>query len=96
MLKHSRRAFVEQLDFRTTVGDGVTCVVTDLAILEPDADSRELTLTQLHPDVTVDEVLAETGWELAVAADLRTTEPPTEAELEALRSLKPAAEVRVP
>jgi glutaconate CoA-transferase subunit B len=96
MLKHSRRAFVEQLDFRTTVGDGVTCVVTDLGILEPEADSRELTLTQLHPEVTVEDVLAETGWKLPVAADLRTTEPPTEGELEALRSLKPATEVRVP
>jgi glutaconate CoA-transferase subunit B len=96
MLKHSSRAFVEQLDFRTTSGDGVTCVVTDLGVLEPDPASKELTLTELHPGVTVEDVRAATGWELAVAAEPRTSEPPTAPELEALRSLKPATEVRVP
>jgi glutaconate CoA-transferase subunit B len=94
MLKHSRRTFVDELDFRTTAGHGVTCVVTDLGILEP--RSGELTLTALHPGVAVDDVRAATGWELAVADDLATTEPPTAAELEALRSLKPATEVQVP
>jgi glutaconate CoA-transferase subunit B len=94
MLKHSRRTFVDELDFRTTAGHGVTCVVTDLGILEP--RSGELTLTALHPGVAVDDVRAATGWELAVADDLATTEPPTAAELEALRSLKPATEVHVP
>jgi glutaconate CoA-transferase subunit B len=96
MLKHSSRAFVEQLDFRTTSGDGVTCVVTDLGVLEPDPASKELTLTELHPGVTVEDVRAATGWELAVGAEPRTSEPPTAPELEALRSLKPATEVRVP
>jgi glutaconate CoA-transferase subunit B len=96
MLKHSPRTFVEQLDFRTTSGDGVTCVVTDLGVLEPDPASKELTLTELHPGVTADDVRAATGWQLAVASPLRTSEPPTAPELEALRALKPATEVRVP
>jgi glutaconate CoA-transferase subunit B len=94
MIKHSRRTFVEQLDFKTTAGHGVTCVVTDLGILEP--RSGELTLTALHPGVARDDVRAATGWELAVADDVTTTEPPTAVEIEALRSLKPATEVRVP
>ena len=44
MLRHSTRAFVEQLDFTTSVGDNVRVVVTDLGILEP--RDGELTLTR--------------------------------------------------
>src|SRR5215210_9502373 len=51
MLRQEPRAFVEQLDFLTTSGAGVTCVVTDLGVLEPGHDG-ELTLTELHPGVT--------------------------------------------
>lgn len=34
---------------------------------------------------------AETGWNLRVAPDLETTEPPTDAELSALRALRAAS-----
>jgi glutaconate CoA-transferase, subunit B len=94
MLKQSPRAFVESLDFRTTSGAGVggagvTCVVTDLGVLEPD-DSGELTLTELHPDVGAEQAREATGWPLRVAESLRSSPAPTSAELEALRALKPA------
>jgi glutaconate CoA-transferase, subunit B len=95
MLRQTPRAFVEQLDFLTTRGDGVTCVVTDLGLLEPDAGG-ELVLTELHPQVRVEEARGATGWELRVASDLRRGTPPTGAELEALRALKPANEDTVP
>lgn len=49
--------------------------------------TRELTLTQVHAGVDVEEVRAATGWPLAVAREPGTTEPPTEAELAALREL---------
>ena len=99
---HSPRTFVERLDFRTTVGfgdgpgdrrrlgfhgRGPTAVVTDLAVLEPDPDSCELTLTQIHPGVEVAQVQDATGWELAVAGELCQTPPPTDEELAALREL---------
>jgi glutaconate CoA-transferase subunit B len=99
---HSPRTFVERLDFRTTVGfgdgpddrrrlgfhgRGPTAVVTDLAVLEPDPESRELTLTQIHPGVEVDAVQDATGWDLAVAGEPRRTPSPTEEELAALREL---------
>jgi glutaconate CoA-transferase, subunit B len=94
MLKQSPRTFVEELDFRTTAGAGVggagvTCVVTDLGLLEPDG-TGELTLTELHPDVTVEQARDATGWELRVGDSLRTSAPPTGAELHALRALRPA------
>ena len=99
---HSTRTFVERLDFRTTVGfgegpgsrealgfrgRGPSAVITDLGVLEPDPETKELTLTRLHPGVTVEAAREATGWDLAVAATPTTTEPPTPAELTALREL---------
>jgi glutaconate CoA-transferase subunit B len=99
---HTRRTFVERLDFLTTVGygdgpgardrlgfhgTGPTAVITDLGVLEPDPRTKELVLTYVHEGVELDQVYEQTGWELDVAADLQTTEPPTTAELSALREL---------
>lgn len=102
VLRHTQRAFVERVDFVTSVGygegpghrdrlglsgAGPRLVVTDLGILEPDAQTCELTLTHVHPGVTVEQVRDATGWRLAVADPVGTTEPPTAAELAALRAL---------
>jgi glutaconate CoA-transferase subunit B len=99
---HTPRTFVPKLDFRTTVGygdgpqdrerlglhgKGPTAVVTDLAVLEPDPETRELTLTQIHPGTTVEQVLEQTGWSLAVVESPADTPPPTDEELGALREL---------
>jgi glutaconate CoA-transferase, subunit B len=91
MLRHSRRAFVEQLDFLSSRGERVRVVVTDLGILEP--EGGELTLTAVHPGVSVEDAGAETGWELRVADHLRETAPPTGSELRALRQLRERREV---
>jgi glutaconate CoA-transferase subunit B len=82
---HSRRTFVERLDFLTTRAAPVA-VITDLGVLEPDAGG-DLTLTQIHPGVTVEQVRENTGWDLQVAPALRTTPAPTDAELTALQEL---------
>lgn len=88
MLRQSRRAFVERLDFATSLGDRVSVVVTDLGILEPRGEDRDLTLTRLHPGVGVEKARDSTGWNLRVADDLHETLPPTSEELTALRALK--------
>ncbi len=103
VLRHRRRAFVERLDFVTTLGHGEggdhrrrlglrgrgpTRVVTDLCILEPEEETRELVVTSVHPGVTREEILAETGWPVRFAADRATTPEPTPEELEALRDLR--------
>jgi glutaconate CoA-transferase, subunit B len=85
LLRQSPRAFVETLDFTTTLGDRVRVVVTDLGVLEP--RDGELTLVAVHPGVDVERVRAATGWSLAVADDVHETEPPTELELQVLRAL---------
>jgi glutaconate CoA-transferase, subunit B len=107
ILRQTPRAFVERLDFRTTVGHGegrgsrerlglrgagVTAVITDLGVLEPDAESCELTLTGLHAGVTAEQAVAATGWRLRVAPDLAVLDAPTPVELQALRGLKTTAE----
>jgi glutaconate CoA-transferase subunit B len=105
MLRQSKRTFVERLDFRSTVGwgdgpgsrerlgfagAGVTAVVTDIGVLEPDSESRELTLTTLHPGRSVEEAREATGWTLRAAASPAVPEPPTDTELAVLRALEPA------
>jgi glutaconate CoA-transferase, subunit B len=59
-------------------------VVTDIGMLEPD-ETGEMILTALHPGKTVEEAKANTGWDLKVAAQVRTTEIVTEKELRILR-----------
>jgi glutaconate CoA-transferase subunit B len=98
MLRQTPRNFVERLDFLTTAGQpdgpggGVTCVVSDLGVLEPDPDTKELTLNELHPGATVDQAREATGWELRLADDVRIGEAPTAEELAALRSLEPVVQ----
>ncbi|MQA81195.1 MAG: CoA-transferase subunit beta [Streptosporangiales bacterium] len=102
IVRQSRRTFVEKVDFVTSVGHGSgpgdrerlgyrgrgpTRVVTDLGVLEPDPDTRELTLTHVHPGIEPDTVREATGWPLAVAGDLRESAAPTAEELATLRSL---------
>ncbi len=99
----SRRAFVEGLPFVTSLGHGKgaggresfgvatkgpTKVITDLCLLEPDPETRELTVTTLYPHATREAVQESCGWTLKFAADLRQEEPPTALELETLRDLQ--------
>jgi glutaconate CoA-transferase, subunit B len=102
ILAHTRRTFVERLDFRTTVGHGdgpetrarlgftgagPTAVISDLGVLEPDPQTKELVLVAVHPGVEPDEVSSQTGWDLRIAEPLKITEPPSPRELAALRDL---------
>ena len=88
VMRQQARAFVDQVDFVTSVGHGTgpddrevlglrgggpSRVITDLGVLEPDPDTKELVLTALHPGVSVEQVRAETGWELQVSVDMKIT-----------------------
>lgn len=111
VMRHRRRAFVERVDFVTSVGAGAgpadrallglrgagpTCVITDLGVFEPDPVSRELVLTALQPGVALERVRAETGWTLQIAAQLGAITPPTERELATLRALRTVGEHPAP
>jgi glutaconate CoA-transferase subunit B len=107
VLRHTPRAFVEELAFRTSVGyldggdsreklrylgGGPTVVITDLGILRPDPETRELTLAKVHPGASVEQAREATGWDLKAAEDLGTTDPPSEEELRVLRHLRAKTE----
>jgi len=100
MLRHTERAFVPSVDFVTSVGfgrqgegraghvgAGPTVVITDLGVLQPDPITHELTLVAVHPGVEIGQVLSRTGWDLLVADEVVTTEPPTKDEIRILREL---------
>jgi glutaconate CoA-transferase subunit B len=87
MLEQSPRTFVEQLDFKTSVGERVRVVVTDLGVLEPD-ETGELILTHVHPGVEPEQVQDATGWNLRIAQGVAVSEPPSDEELRALRALR--------
>lgn len=103
IMRHRRRAFVERVDFVTAVGHGSgpqdrallglrragpRRVVTDLGVLEPDPDTCELVLTSLHPGVGIEQVHAETGWDLQTSPALAITAAPSVWELEVLRGMR--------
>jgi len=105
IVRQSPRTFRERVDFVTSVGYGAgrgdrerlglpgrgpVKVITDLGILEPDPETRELTLTHVHEGIGADAAREATGWPLAVAGDLRVISPPTSPELAALRALTSA------
>ncbi|HVO04920.1 MAG TPA: CoA-transferase subunit beta [Candidatus Cybelea sp.] len=102
VMAQSKRSFVDKLDFITSLGHGTggddrerqgvttkgpTKVITDLCVMEPDPETKELTVTGLHPGVAPEAVAAATGWSLKFAATLAQTPRPTEAELGVLRAL---------
>ena len=87
LMRQSRRSFVDRIDFRTSSGQRLSRVITDLGVytMTGALADRRLVLTAVHPGVTVADVRAATGWDLEVAADLTTTDPPTAEELRLLR-----------
>ncbi len=99
----SKRAFVDRLDFVTSLGHGSgpgsreklgvttkgpTRIITDLCVLEPDPIGKDLTVTALYPGVTREQVSAACGWKLRFATVITETQAPTAEELRVLRELR--------
>jgi acyl CoA:acetate/3-ketoacid CoA transferase beta subunit len=100
--QHSTQRFVRRLDFLTTpgyltgpgareaaglpAGTGPYKVITDLAVMGFDEATKRMQVESLHPGVRVDDVQANTGFELLQAAVLGRTEPPRAEELRILRN----------
>lgn len=100
MPKHSRRVFVERVDMVSGVGydraeaAGVTRfhrlprVVSDLGVFDFTGPDHSMRLASLHPGVTVEQVRAATGFDLAVAGDeVPYTREPTAGELRLIREV---------
>jgi acyl CoA:acetate/3-ketoacid CoA transferase beta subunit len=90
--RHSPRVFVERVDFVSGVGTDrgafdLRRVVTDLGVFDFAGPGGTLRLVSTHPGVTVEQVVAATGFELAVPADVPPTRTPTDEELRLLRDV---------
>lgn len=103
VLRHTTRSLVSKVDFITSFGYGdggdhrsalgietigPTKVITDLCILEPHENTRELTVTALHPGISPQKISEMTGWEIQFSNDIKVTKAPDENELSILRELK--------
>ena len=95
---HSPKVFVEEVDVVTGVGWdraqaagpaatrywGLRHVVTNLCVLDVETPERRLRLRSVHPDVTVDDVVAATGFELVIPDGVTESRAPTDEELRLL------------
>ena len=108
---HETRRFVERVDWVTSPGyltggdsrrkaglrhGGPSWVVTDLAMLDFEEETHRMRLRHLQPGVTVDQVVAATGFELVVPEYVNVLEPVTEPELRVLRHLNGEPEPDAP
>lgn len=103
IVSQTPRSFVPRVDFITSLGHGggadhrthlgirtagPTLVVTDLCLLRPDPDSKELVVTSIHPGITREVIAERTGWPVRFAEDVAETPPPGAHELDVLRDLQ--------
>jgi acyl CoA:acetate/3-ketoacid CoA transferase beta subunit len=100
---HGPRVFVQSVDVVTGVGydraaaaghaatryHGLRHVVTNLCVFDFETPDHRMRLRSLHPGVTVDQVIAATGFEVAVADEVSTSREPTAEELEIIAELDP-------
>ena len=103
---HGPRVFVPTVDVVTGVGydraaaagaaatkfHGLRHVVTNLAVLDFETPDHRMRLRSLHPGVTVDDVVAATGFPLEIPADVPVSRLPTDTELALLEGLDPEGE----
>jgi glutaconate CoA-transferase subunit B len=101
IMRHDRKRFVKKVDFITTPGylsgpgtreaaglppnTGPYRVVTTLALLGYDPESKRMILLATQPGVEVEEVVENTGFDLEISDQVEKNEPPTEEELRILR-----------
>lgn len=100
-IMHTRRNFVEKVDFISVPGNidgpdarkrvglntpGPLLVVTPLAVMDFDSATGKMKLKSVHEGRTVEEVVQNTGFELIMPEYVPVTPPPTEEELEVLRT----------
>lgn len=99
--RHSPRVFTPKVDLVAGVGWDSAAkagpaatrymrlrrVVSNLASFDWDPGSRRMRLLSVHPGVTVDEVVAATGFDLVIGADVPETREPTAEELHLIREV---------
>jgi glutaconate CoA-transferase, subunit B len=100
---HEPRRFVERVDFVTSpayltggasreqsglIFGTVSAVISDLALMDFEPQTRRMRLRALQQDVTVEQVQEQTGFELLVADELGRLAPPLPEEVALYRTLQ--------
>lgn len=100
IMRLSRRAFVEKLDFLTSPGHlngagaraelnlpgtGPSLVITDRALFDFNNPEREMTLVQIAAGESVEAIQQGVGWPLRISPELREITPPAQSELDIIR-----------
>ncbi len=86
---HSKRTFVEKVDFRTGIGyegDKKVIVVSNMAVFE--ATEKGLKLVSVHPGYELKDVVSEMSFE-PIVGDYTTTPTPSDEEIKILDKLDP-------
>lgn len=99
---HNAKTFVQQVDVVTGVGydraralgaggrfHRLGHVVTNLGVMDFETPDNTMRLRSVHPGVTVDEIVAATGFDLVVPDDVPETRSPTETELALIAEIDP-------
>jgi glutaconate CoA-transferase, subunit B len=105
LMTHERRRLVDRVSYVTSpgygdgmpgwrkrnglLGGGPVAIITTLCVLRFPEGGGEAFLDTVHPGHTVDEVLANTGWNLSVSPHVRETSAPSAAEITAIRRFDP-------
>jgi len=105
IMKHEKRRFVEKVSYMTSPGygdgkgwreknglrgGGPCAVITTKGILRFDSETKEMILTSIHPGITVEDVVENTGWNLRCAPTVEKMKPPTRSELRIVRKHDPS------
>jgi acyl CoA:acetate/3-ketoacid CoA transferase beta subunit len=100
---HTTRVFIPEVDmvsglgYRRAAAAGpwveahheIRRVVTNMAVIDFETPDHRARLRSVHPGVSVADVVAATGFELAVPADVPPTREPSDEDLEVLARLDP-------
>ena len=105
MMRQDRRRFLERVDFITTPGyldgsgareraglpanTGPYRVITQLGLYGFDEMTKRLKLIATHPGVTIEDIQANSSFEILVPDEVGNTRLPTEEEQRLLRELDP-------
>jgi len=97
---HSTKVFVEKVDVVSGIGydraaklgpvarfHEIRRVVSNLAVFDFGTSDHSMRLVSVHRGVSVDEVVEQTAFELAIPASVPETRPPSEDELRLLREV---------
>ena len=101
LMSHERRRLVDRVSFVTSpghgdgsagwrrrhglLGGGPSAIITTLCVFRFPNEGGEAYLESIHPSHTMEQVRAQTGWEVKAAHDVRVTPSPTPAELSEIR-----------